>query len=438
MAALSRSRPVRRWLRRLGWLSFALLALVFLASIGHWWLSRQAHAVAERARSAVPKRPAPLPKSGAASGAEAKAATPVAQVPLIGALYSGDALEVAEYEAKEKELRRLTDALALAWTVDGISFVELLKRLGEAVPDGTTEAQAAAIFLRKAEALKPLVGEWKAALAAQPWDFAGIDLVHLKTPHDMEVSLVRLLGALTEASWLTGDAEGARSHWQTLMASVGPLSQPESFTMFFAQGVALGLGLDTFRTGVSMGTWTNEELASFPEKFAAHDRFAQLKASTEGEKQLGAARLNAMRRDPLGTLPDAEPRPVWQDTLIQLTALLTTEQRLQDNVDVMKASMDALTAPFDAVNNRYLPHDSPNLLSATRSSSWFESYYYVYAAIGVPLISWLDERVVREQTGLNQATIAAQLELQKRTTGSYPATLPSDSPNDPVVWPRPK
>ncbi len=427
-----------KWLRVLGWLGFAVLGLLFVASIGHWWLSRQAHALAERVRASAPKPPAPLPKSArTADGASGAAqnepvATPAAELPLIGGYFSGDEEKRAACEARTRELSEFVQCLRDARVGGQISFLAVLRALGETVPDGMTEAEAAALFVKKAGKFDALLAEWRQALAQRPWDFATFDRVRGQLPMQLEMGISQLTGALTEAAWLTGDATAARGHWSTLMATVEQMSEPTGLLTLMVQSRGLNDAAATFQAGIAMGAWTDAELASLPDTFAAHNRFTQVATSMEGEKRFMAEALDLFRQDPIAAMGGSPTQGGLQGLLLEVSAALTTEQRLQDNLAVMHAEIDAFTARFDPATNRHFPGDASSPVFDVRSGSWFERYYYSFANVATPGFASFENHLVDQQTKLDQASIAARLELAKRTTGQYPDALPTDTPPDPT------
>ena len=95
--------------------------------------------------------------------------TPVRQLPLAGMAFSDDPATREEFQKLLTEVQRIGEALRDARDTEGIiSFRKALEKLGIAVPEGMTEAEAAAEFLRQTDKISGTLAQLRSALEKGP------------------------------------------------------------------------------------------------------------------------------------------------------------------------------------------------------------------------------------------------------------------------------
>jgi hypothetical protein len=453
------------WLRTLLWLIVVVWCLSAMAFVARWWLMKRTHERVQALVASGPRLPAVASTGAAASdtpdaleeGAPAVVGTAALSLPLIGPVLAGDR---EAYEALQKFSEEI-NAFApksLGSRVDGLlDFKAILKELGVEGADGMTQEEAAAEFLRRAAVFDGLLGQWKQALALGPWDFSGVDLWKAPDPSVGEpgsILLARLFTATTrlwawqaEASWRTGDAGAAWAHWQNLRLNTERAGDTGSLMATMVQGSLRQRVLETVRVGVDLGGWTDGQLAALPGELGGTRVIDEVRRGLEGERR----QLETWMRG-IGTPGNpfteglVHPFNSWAANFANRLALsLTTEQQVADNLAVMHHALERPMGYFDPQTGVLLARVPPrNEAPApeTQPQSWFEKFYFMYSggSMGRGLGDSLPHTIIRGQTGLDQARLAAALELHHRTTGQYPETLetvaahfPGGLPVDPAT-----
>lgn len=112
----------------------------------------------------------------------------------------------------------------------------------------------------------------------------------------------------------------------------------------------------------------------------------------------------------------------------QIALSLVTQQQVADNLAVMHQALDRPLGYFDPVTGilqSSVPDRRASPAAATESLSWFENFYFMFA--GDPsagsVADTLPHTIVKTQTSLDHARLAAALEWHQRRDGQYPASL---------------
>ncbi len=435
MSGKSSRRP-RKWLRSLGWVSLALLALAFTASVAHWWWARQTHAVAERVRATTP----PLPvRAGGKSAAPEREPVPPEQLPLVGPALTGDAAAAEALEQRFEEVVVFFRKLANGRLDHPVSYLEMLRSLGLPVTAGMTEKEAAAAFLAAVARFDPLLAEWRADLEKGPWSAGEPTLSSRHGVLSPAVTVARLLWLTTGAQLLTGDSDGAWRSLETMALTAERMSDMPATVGYLVAVSVQALMTRTIADGLLTGGFTDTQLRALPALVGRFDPFASVIDAVEGDSQ-----MLDRSADALVTSPELRQQlaPIPQDWLYPLRAaaseLFTSPQQIHDSMDLAKAAALRGLDPIDFSTRNLRPNASSfrqPLLD--QPLNWFGQYYYRFA---MPMFEGGDiesynfsRAVVQAQSRMDQAAIASRLELEKRATGAYPATLPADSPHDPAT-----
>ena len=412
------------WLRSLGWLGFILLGMLMVLLVA-WRLMESSHQKAQ----ALAKPEKTLPKSSskisvAASSVQKESATsrgiPMAELPLIG-IYTGD--DLAAQKVLEKQLDEISSWRNTGCMVDGVlSFRAVLSKMGMAVPDTMTEAEAAAEFLKWTERFSAIFAQWREAVSKGPWDFNSLET---KDPFakrgkvfNMAYNLQSLLGAMAEARLRKGDTVAAYSDLQTMDSSADRCGDDLGFSkMMFSWRM-----LRTARAGMEPGGWTDDQLMGISTMLGGENALASARRLKDYKKLGMTELLTHYRENPSGI--EGAKSPIDQ-MLNQICIATTTDQQIADNLAVINFHLDQPFTRFDPVTGVYLGEsadDSPELPHTKPSDVSFDKFYYMYSARygnPGPQAEW----IIKDQSTIDQTRIAAALEIQQRATGEYPATL---------------
>ncbi len=464
---MTRTPPVRclaPWLRTVGWLIAVLWVFGAAGFVFRWWLMKRAHERVALYTGSIPRPPSSITAMGAAGTAatgepevtsdESRRATPVRDLPLIGPVLKGDADAIRAWKHQTKELNAFGKWLGNC-RIDGtLSFRKFLEQLGVEGAANLSEAEAAAEFLRRLDALGDFLPEWRRALDLGPWDFTGVNLFEpvdplLAEPPSMLVWRTgtlaqRLWGAATEAAWRTGDSAAAWQSWQSMVLNAERTGDVATLLGGLAQDDGRLRFLDTLQAGILLGGWTDDQLAALPAQLGSISALESMRHSLDGEKRQVEILFNQLASGE-GPLADAMLSPLNSPTTQWLNRLalgLSTSQQMADNLAVIQASRDRALERFDPVTGILLPASTaagPQVNDLSHSGSWFDRFYFQYAqAMGnvEHSIANLPGRIVHVQSSLDQARLAAALEAWRRANGSYPDSLASVAPAFPDGVPR--
>jgi len=398
----------------------------------HWGAERR---VEHSARS-LPSR-AKLAADPVKRGPSLKQGTPLSDVPRLGPGLSGE--DPARLQAFASEIAAIADFLERCGRVgDGgrIDFRAVLESLGVTLPPGTTDAEAAAAFLAEAERFAAFLADWKAAVSAGKWDTSNADGWHSPVTSAF-ASVPRLLRIMAEAYWQSGDAASA---WGsvTVMAATAERAFDTSHLHSHGSGFAsAGILAQTLAGGLAAGVWSDDQLRAVPGLATSLDPVGQLPGFAAAAKHT---------LDLWAIKPDASPAgspirfqitdPINSAISLAHGAMDSSRQRRLDNFDLIKAVMDADAASFNYETRTLLPAAERAAFDplAGIQDDWFSALYFAPAW---SVRDFEEEsplgKVVTAQSRIDQASIAARLELEKRSVGEYPARLPDNLPHDPAT-----
>lgn len=421
------------WLRFVIWLFLILLVLAMPLSLVRW-LIESSHQTAVALAKPRGKLPKSAPGKGmVASSLKKESVTsrgiPLAEVPLVGVYAVDD--EAAKKEL-EKQLEEIRNLLAYSqhnecW-VDGVlSFRAVLAKMGMAVPDTMTEADAAAEFLKRTERFSPMLAQWRQAVGNGPWDFSSLETNDSSAAEykifRVAYSFQSLLGIMAQAHLRSGDADGAWADLQTMNSSAERGGEiPGSYQSSLRWQV-----IHTARAGMEPEAWTDTQLMKISTMMGEENALDSARSDMESQKRQYADYF-AHFRDHQSEIEETFARsksPI--DKMINRFGIATaTDQQLADNLAVMNFKIDQAFTRFDPVTGFYLgesaedssllPHSKPSDVSFDK---FYYMYYQQYGTDPDSVVEW----IIREQSGIDQTRIAAALEIQRRATGEYPATL---------------
>ncbi len=434
-------------LRRL--LRFALVLLILAAAFSglRLWLDGKGRAILEKSGTRAasrPARPAMPPPTKPAGPA-------IATLPFFAGIYGTDPAAKAAYDALVKELGAFREAMRTA--EQPVDFIRLLKKLGIPVPEGMTQAQAAAAFLKYAEKFRPFLDSLHQSLAGGLWDLGPHPAFddtkgseRLVKAYTLLTNSSLLLGTLSQAYWLTGQPDLALASWQD-MAGIGhQSSQPGSIFTYIMGAHIRSQMMDTADTGFTLGGWREADLAAISRSLADLDPIDAYRRGLEGERENMAIvmrefTLNREKFSPSLSVigPQQTMSAQFQDMLGRLSYSLISDTQLAANAAIIDRRYEIMTDSFNYRDRVYVPPTSEDAAmlensGVASSSDFFTQWYFQIANTGSgPNII---HNPITEQSRLDQTRLALALETQKRTTGSYPETLDALAPAFPGGLPH--
>lgn len=439
MTAPSPPRWFSGWAKRLGCLGLVLAGVGSLGLIGlrlvMWRVHREAERRLEHSAQSLPTRAAR--ESDRMEGGSSSRGMALSDIPRLGPALSGDdPVALQSFAADVSEIAEFLRRCGHVRNGGRLDFRALLASLGVALPHGATDAEAAAAFLAQTERFAAFLADWKAAVTSGKWDTVDADgLLQAWTPAFGVVP--RLLRIMAEAYWQTGDVGSA---WDTVTLMAATTERAFDISRLHSQGsgfAAGGILAETIAGGLEAGVWTDDHLRAVPGLATSLDPIGRLPGYATAAKQtldLWAARPETLTAGPSIQLEITDP----VNSVLSLAhgVMASSSQRHLDNFSMMKAIFDADVASINAETRTLLPAAERAAFDPLKGieDNWFSSLYFAEAwHMGTYQEASPLATVVTAQSRLDQAVIAARLEVERRSTGEYPAGLPEGLPHDPAT-----
>lgn len=449
------------WLRAAGWVAFSLWLLAAALVVARWWLMSSAHHRTQSIQQTTPPRLPTMPKASdieqlapPAEGASEQSShgTPVAEVPFFKDLLL-DENEGRDLHAVLEELAQWRIHMGASRDGGTLSFRTLLKLLGGKVPDTMSEAEAAAEFLKLADRFSGMLAGWREALEMGPWDFSSVHRPYRDNIEDnLAMEFRNLLGAITEAHWRLGQSDEAWASFRLMHASTDDIAPYRAyFGLQMAHDRGQASWYQTYRAGLTLGAFTDIQLAEVPALLATQNMFATAQRKLEAEKNRLVEdydrRTKLAERSELRGVQTLFPRNLHTmsvNFVNDIEARFVTSQQLADNLALLHHTIDHSLSGFDASNGHLLPSAAGLAnppAAGVPAESWFEQRYFQFAEWdNIALYPRVAEWVVDSQTTIDHMRLAAAIELHQRATGRYPDSLdavrghlPSGLPQDPAT-----
>jgi hypothetical protein len=456
-------RP-NNWLRWVGRLALGALFLGTCVVIIRWTAVGRGHAKAQELTNRHRPKTKPglaatsQPVTGAGFAQKSVDATPIRELPLVGMAFSDDPSVREEFEKLVKELERISRALtetrdkerAIIRSRRGqvINFKTTLENLGIQVPEGMTEAAAAAEFLRHMEKMSGSLAQLRTALEKGKWDwgtpppFNTWDFGRGRVLQMLDAGGSAAFG-LTQARWRTGDEQGAWADWDALrqfaLRAGEEGTSAGSYSQYWLQ-IQLSREVGA---GISLDGWTDDQLRRIPQALASYD--AVLTEHRSLEVELG--RLEEFGQRPADVrawfesgIPHANG---FGPALRRWSFSLASDQQLKDNVAILAADYSYALAQLDPERRVCLPMEGEQTPSqeALADRSFLSDFYFLPAH---ELMGWSKRGfygggppfAMSGQAITDHARFAAALEVQRRATGQYPDALDAISGSFPEGMPH--
>jgi hypothetical protein len=431
------SKRLPAWLRGLGWVCFCLLGLATLLLATRWWLMEVSHQTAKHVVDQGEARSKASPRKGSDASAQpeppASRGTPLVELPVVGAYLGGDSQEKRDLLTKLNEMREFLKHPILSESrTDGmLSFRTLLAKMGSEVPEGMTEAEAAAEFLKQADRFSGLLTQWRAAVEAGPWEFGHAEYSGRKTSETAFLSYCfqDLLGTMVEARLRTGDPTAAWSDWQTMSLSAERSEDNRSISAGqWAASIRNGM-FRAARAGMELDAWTDDQLEQISKTFSGENALASVRRDVEGDKTAATDSFSHLRdNDSTLTQPFLHTESHIESMFNSIGVALTSDQQIADNLAVLIQRLEQPLTRFDPDTGLYIPpstEDPEPSADPDHSGLSFDRYYFMYSDLwgGPSSFKYITAKIIKNQSAMDQSRIAAALEIQKRATGEYPETL---------------
>ncbi len=342
-----------------------------------------------------------------------------------------------------------------------IDFVEALKRIQVAAPDGLTQREAASEFLKWADRVAPLLSSLHTALEAGNWDFGLIPELDDEEGTERRLRIFRLfhlsgklLAVAVQAHWQLGHPDEALSEWRSLAR----LCHQEDGSAFLDSGAFHGEYLDpdmcfvahlsragnclrsTALIGLSSGAWRDSDLPILAGELSSFDPLDSFRQCIRAEREAIAAVYARATREPAflhlwqkRQLPSREGIPSDRvlGPLEDLSISLITQSEISTNAAMADRFFERQEALFNYRDRLCLPRPpgaSPfdaDILHRVALVWYFRLLPFSLSTYG------REQAPARQQYAIDQTRIALALESHRRSTGSYPDQLNAIAPSFP-------
>ncbi len=420
------------WLRSLGWLCFALLALATLLLMARS-LMESSHQKAQ----VLVKPGMTLPKSSsknavAALSTQNESVTSrgiqVEELRLVGVYIGKDLAAREELEKQVEEIRKFWMNLRFGCRVDGLlSFRAVLAKMGLTVTETMTEAEAAAEFLKQTERFSSVLAQWREAVGKGPWDLSSLETKDsYETKHrifDVAIRLQSLLGAIAEAHLRTGDTDGAWTDLQIMTSSAGRMDDGLGLPLYWLWPQMF----ETAQAGMKLGAWTETQLMGISTMMGEENALASMRREMDRQRLATDDYLTHFRENQSSIQQSFSRSESTIDQMINRFGIATiTDQQMADNLAVINYQRDQPFTRFHPETGVYLGEsagDTRELPRSKPSDVSFDKFYYMYSEMYGDDHGWVAEQIIRSQSAIDHTHIAAALEIQHRATGEYPESL---------------
>ncbi len=252
-----------------------------------------------------------------------------------------------------------------------LDFLDWLKKQGQPVPEGMTQAEAAAEFLRQAAKFGPFLASLREAIATgTPWDFGPRPGILDRKARAVQISAwnafttgQRLLAALAQARMRTGQPDEALALWSDLRQAARHSDDAPERDSFVPSGIPHHELVATARAGLALGAWRDADLAQVSADLAALDCLDSYRKSVSRRRDSMAAAIAECRADRETLLKALNVRFTEYDNVnrrirksAQLAnACLASDTQLTANLAVIDQQMQLNDERFDYTRRVYLP-----------------------------------------------------------------------------------
>ncbi len=369
--------------------------------------------------------------------------TPVSELPCIGRCFSDDP---AVHEAWKRDLalfQSIARALETARREDGsIDFEKLLIGLNLPVTAGISQQAAAAAFLQYMEQHHALLDRFRADFAKAPWDWQihsllGPEAQKAGWPAPSFSNISRTFQSLSAAAIITGNATAAWANMVTLRQIGDRFGEQGTQWGTIVQGWGKSYEIESLRDGISHGTWTDDQLRTFASGTGQTSAIQTMRDTLASEQeQLFATAADRATFNALLHGPNAPKFVPWD-------IFPVTDAQIDNSFSLLAAEREYYRAQLGE-DGRYHPmpagSQSPQQ-EAKSEANFLEKWLngpidsmarYVTLngnlnPVNHALVAQADQDISRLQAGM---------ELYRRQTGDYPATLDALAPQFPQGLPQ--
>jgi RNA polymerase-binding transcription factor DksA len=436
---ISRKR-IPTWLWWIAWLGFGFLSLAFMLVVARWWVMRSGHQEAMRIVNAQREKPAAQVLVSPMTPTMPKVKSegiPLSSLPHFGEFLTGDDKKWARLR---EILQDIQNFALVGYTHPGevMSFRRILPALGFTFTETRTEAEAAAIVLKRAERFSNLLDQWREAVSKGPMEQAAASQFNQNIGRidGLASSMMSLMQLTGEAHLAVGDTESAWADWQTMKNSRDRLAEiwqgdtQMDFRMF-----------ELACSGVRTGSWTDHQLSEISTMVSGENALTSMRQNLEREKESITQYYTNFNEHKEQFAKDFMSTPSPFDQMMnQVKLKLITEQQIQDNMDVKLHEIDQMLSRFDPDTGYYVqPTEEERTKSSSNknSSDPLGSFYFMIKDLNNGGDdSWAARSVIYQQAQYDQFRLAAALETYQRRTGNYPDDLNAISDKFPGGMPR--
>lgn len=429
------------WLRFLGWLVFGVLSLVFVLVVARWFVMSSGHQAAVRMTGVQRKKPVAHARETMPVPVTERHGIALGSVPHFGVILTGDNASWLDFVKVLRDIDEFTRVglyLSRSPRGEGTDFRRILPAWGITVPETMTEAEAAAMVLKRAERFSGMLAQWREAVSKGPMERAADFQSNPNSGRFVGLSscMMSLMQLTGEAHLVAGDTDAAWADWKTMENSLDRLGElrPGFDRMDFRM-------FELADSGLRSGSWTDNQLSEISSVVSGENALASMQRRLEWEKESVTdyyANFHEHEEE-FGRAFMRTPSPVDQ-MINQVKLKLITEQQIQDNRDVKLHEIDQMLSRFDQDTGYYVQPTEEELAESAgnkKSVDPLGSFYFMIKDMNNSGDdSWVARCVIDEQSQYDQFRLAAALETYQRRTGNYPDRLDAVSNQFPDGAPR--
>ncbi len=426
--------PRRPWLRRLGWLAFAALTLVFCLLVG-WRAFEYSMRAKVRARIAeVAPRVLGAREKEKEKKKEAVARVPMEELELVGGAFSKDEAKREEFRRRMEELEQFR--IINVWSrPEAIDFVDVLRRLGVDVPDGMTNEQAAAEFLRRAAGVKETLEMLRRDLERGLWQWDKDVALHPEKWKAYNDALsvfwqgIPVAATVAEAEWAGGNRTAGADTLSLMAAAQRQLQSRDPAMALLVGGGLVGSSGTLFAKGLVLAQWSDAQVAELMATMPPAPSVNDLQAALESQRQV---LLDASSSpETLEWMRNVMRAPHWgkwnslEDVAQSIAKTVISDAQLADALALGVADVDRKLALIDADAGTFANESQSPLANDIRENGNVLERAFLQPARALPGFGpdELANAFADGQREVQAAQYVAALELHRRHHGSYPETL---------------
>lgn len=363
------------------------------------------------------------------------AGIPLAELGLVGGLFSADEARREEVKERIRQLGRIGRACDQPGD-SPLDFRQVLRELKVRGVDEMTSEAAAEEFLRRAAGVQETLRLFRNDLERGPWDW-GPNAGRLPEEWPQRNQLVELFWhggqvavALTEAQWQSGSAGAGIEAMEGLRLAAGQAARLDDMVGLGLQQIALTQSATLIQNGITQGGWSDDQLAQVASSMPPAPTLEQARAALEAKKEelLWRQEVPSALEEVRNSLT---PRPwgrwrSWEDFEASMAQSLITDAHIKDAFAVAIADVNEELSRIDVDAGTYHSGEresKPSVMVRKGAEGWERGVTEPVRLVSQAWGGSVQGSFLRSERLAHQAHIVAALELHRRQHGEFPASL---------------